>query len=83
MNADPDEALEMSKTSKRENRVYVGNLHYDVKYRDLMEFMRSGGWGNPNLFGRFWFFSESFCLMRELREVVEVAMANGVGRWER
>ncbi|KZV98163.1 RNA-binding domain-containing protein [Exidia glandulosa HHB12029] len=33
----------MSKTSKRECRVYVGNLSYDVKYRDLMEFMRGAG----------------------------------------
>ncbi|KAJ7458058.1 hypothetical protein B0H11DRAFT_1924970 [Mycena galericulata] len=31
--------------SKRENRVYVGNLSYEVRYRDLMEFMRGGGWG--------------------------------------
>lgn len=33
----------MSKSSKRECRVYVGNLSYDVKYRDLMEFMRGAG----------------------------------------
>ena len=46
MNADHEEAVEFSKMSKRENRVYVGNLSYDVKYRDLMEFMRGGGWGN-------------------------------------
>jgi hypothetical protein len=25
--------------------VYVGNLSYDVKYRDMIEFMRGGGWG--------------------------------------
>jgi hypothetical protein len=47
MNADHEEAVEFAKISKRENRVYVGNLSYDVKYRDLMEFMRGGGWGNP------------------------------------
>jgi hypothetical protein len=45
MNADHEEAVEFAKVSKRENRVYVGNLSYDVKYRDLMEFMRGGGWG--------------------------------------
>lgn len=45
MNADPEEAAEFSKISKRENRVYVGNLSYDVRYRDLIEFMRGGGWG--------------------------------------
>lgn len=45
MNADHEEAVEFAKTSKRENRVYVGNLSYDVKYRDLIEFMRGGGWG--------------------------------------
>lgn len=46
MNAPHEEAVEFAKQSKRENRVYVGNLSYDVKYRDLMEFMRGGGWGN-------------------------------------
>ena len=45
MNADHEEAVEFAKISKRENRVYVGNMSYDVKYRDLMEFMRGGGWG--------------------------------------
>ncbi len=45
MNADHEEAVEFAKISKRENRVYVGNLSYDVKYRDLMEFMRGGGLG--------------------------------------
>lgn len=45
MNADHEEAVEFSKISKRENRVYVGNLSYDVRYRDLMEFMRGGGLG--------------------------------------
>jgi len=44
-----EEAVEFAKTSKRENWVYVGNLSYDVKYRDLMEFMRGGGWGNLRL----------------------------------
>lgn len=34
--------MEFAKVSKRENRVYVGNLSYDVKYRDLLEFMRGG-----------------------------------------
>ena len=50
MNAEHEEAVEFAKISKRENRVYVGNLSYDVKYRDLMEFMRGGGWGNFSLF---------------------------------
>ncbi len=45
MNAEHDEAMEIAKVSKRENRVYVGNLSYDVRYRDLMEFMRGGGLG--------------------------------------
>ena len=49
MNAPHEEAVEFAKVSKRENRVYVGNLSYDVKYRDLMEFMRGGGWGNLRL----------------------------------
>jgi hypothetical protein len=50
MNADHEEAVEFAKISKRENRVYVGNLSYEVRYRDLMEFMRGGGWGNPDPF---------------------------------
>jgi hypothetical protein len=44
MNADHAEAVEFAKISKRENRVYVGNLSYDVKYGDLMEFMRVGSY---------------------------------------
>ncbi|KAJ7916500.1 hypothetical protein B0H13DRAFT_2250318 [Mycena leptocephala] len=43
MNADHEEAVEFAKVSKRENRVYVGNLSYEVRYRDLMEFMRGAG----------------------------------------
>ncbi|KAF5392555.1 hypothetical protein D9757_002170 [Collybiopsis confluens] len=43
MNAEHEEAAEFAKISKRENRVYVGNLSYDVRYRDLMEFMRGAG----------------------------------------
>ncbi len=50
MNADHEEAVEFAKISKRENRVYVGNLSYDVKYRDLMEFMRGGGLGTISIF---------------------------------
>ena len=49
MNAPHEDAVEFAKQSKRENRVYVGNLRYDVKYRDLMEFMRGGGLGNLRL----------------------------------
>jgi len=53
MNASHEEAVEFAKISKRENRVYVGNLSYDVKYRDLMEFMRGGGLGNLD-FSSIW-----------------------------
>ena len=53
MNAPHEEAVEFGKLSKRENRVYVGNLSYDVKYRDLMEFMRGGGLGNLRLVFRY------------------------------
>lgn len=45
MNAEHEEAVEFAKISKRENRVYIGNLSYDVRYRDLLEFMRGGGLG--------------------------------------
>lgn len=43
MNVSHDEAVEFAKISQRENRVYVGNLSYDVRYKDLQEFMRGGG----------------------------------------
>jgi hypothetical protein len=55
MNADHEEAVEFAKVSKRENRVYVGNLSYEVRYRDLMEFMRGGGWGIISFFFGVWF----------------------------
>ena len=55
MNAPHEEAVEFAKVSKRENRVYVGNLSYDVKYRDLMEFMRGGGLGDPRASASFRF----------------------------
>lgn len=64
LNASPEEAAEMAKNSKRENRVYVGNLSYEVRYRDLMEFMRGGGLGDLIslvVFG----FSLDICLVLE------------------
>nr|XP_019043686.1 RNP domain-containing protein [Kwoniella bestiolae CBS 10118]OCF22616.1 RNP domain-containing protein [Kwoniella bestiolae CBS 10118] len=42
MNATQDEAEAHAKISKRENRLYVGNLAYDVTYKDLSNFMSSG-----------------------------------------
>lgn len=63
MNADHEEAVEFAKISKRENRVYVGNLSYDVKYRDLSEFMRGGGWGNlRSVFRYIWCLGEEKAL---------------------
>ena len=50
MNASHEEAVEFAKISKRENRVYVGNLSYDVRYGDLKDFRRGGGWLLPLLF---------------------------------
>jgi hypothetical protein len=49
MNAPHEEAVEFAKESVRERRVYVGNLSYDTKYRDLIEFMRGGGLGTQLL----------------------------------
>jgi hypothetical protein len=45
MNAPAEEAAAHAAVSVRENRVYVGNLSYDVKYRDLEKFMTDGAWG--------------------------------------
>jgi len=36
-------ALEASKRSIKENRVYVGNLAFSVKWNDLKDYMREGG----------------------------------------
>lgn len=46
MNAPQDEAEAHAKVSKRENRLYVGNLAYDCNYKDLEKFMRGGGFGS-------------------------------------
>ena len=43
MNAPPAEAEAHAKVSKRENRLYVGNLPYDCNYKDLEKFMSGGG----------------------------------------
>jgi hypothetical protein len=44
MNAPAEEAEAHAKVSKRENRLYVGNLAYDVNYKDLEKFMSGGMW---------------------------------------
>lgn len=36
-------ATEAAKRSKKECRVYVGNLSFGVKWNDLKDFMREGG----------------------------------------
>jgi hypothetical protein len=57
--------------------VYVGNLSYDVKYRDLIEFMRGGGWGR---------YISGWPLLPFLVMVVMVvatATVVAVGRWEK
>lgn len=42
MNAPPEEAEAHSRVSRRENRLYVGNLSYSCTYRDLRDFMMGG-----------------------------------------
>lgn len=44
MNAPPEEAEAHARVSKRENRIYVGNLSYDCNYRDLKKFMMGGAY---------------------------------------
>lgn len=44
MNAPTEEAEAHAKVSKRENRLYIGNLAYDCNYKDLEGFMKTGGW---------------------------------------
>ena len=41
--------------------MYVGNLSYDVKYRDLIEFMRGGGWGRFSSWSHLVFFGCGGC----------------------
>lgn len=43
MNAPKEEAEAHAAVSKRENRLYVGNLAYDCTYKDLEKFMKGGG----------------------------------------
>ncbi|WVR07945.1 hypothetical protein IAU60_004988 [Kwoniella sp. DSM 27419] len=43
MNAPAEEAEAHAKVSKRENRLYIGNLAYDVNYKDLEKFMAGSG----------------------------------------
>lgn len=75
MNAPHEEAVEFAKVSQRENRVYVGNLAYDVRYRDLMEFMRGGGWSGH--FGSISWMAEGW--MRST--LYTLGGAAGSGRW--
>jgi hypothetical protein len=42
MNAPTEEAEAHAKVSKRENRLYIGNLAYDCNYKDLEKFMAGG-----------------------------------------
>lgn len=49
MNAPPEEAEAHSRVSKRENRLYVGNLSYSCTYRDLRDFMMGGALALENL----------------------------------
>lgn len=37
-------ASEAAKRSKKDCRVYVGNLAFGVKWNDLKDFMREGAW---------------------------------------
>ncbi|KAK7453449.1 g-strand binding protein [Stygiomarasmius scandens] len=43
MNSPREEAVQFAKTSKRENRVYVANLNYEINYQELTEFMSAAG----------------------------------------
>jgi len=42
MNPPREEAVQFAKTSKRENRVYIANLNYEIDYQELTEFMSAG-----------------------------------------
>ena len=44
-NAPAEEAAEHAARSVREHRVYVGNLSYEVRYKDLEKFMTDGALG--------------------------------------
>jgi hypothetical protein len=85
INADPDEAAEFSKSSKKENRVYVGNLSYDVKYGDLMEFMRGGGWMMDFGFGSIflWILGEVLVLSGGLVWSGHIAAESRGRKWAR
>lgn len=44
-------ATEAAKRSKKECRVYVGNLSFGVKWNDLKDFMREGGYRSSLVVG--------------------------------
>lgn len=44
MNASTEEAEAHAKVSVKENRVYCGNLTYNTTYKDLIDYMKEGGW---------------------------------------
>jgi hypothetical protein len=71
--------VEFAKHSKRENRVYVGNLSYDVKYRDLIEFMRGGGWGRFNSWPFLVFFSVVMTVLSTPEVVAVMQGREGAG----
>ncbi|ORX37631.1 hypothetical protein BD324DRAFT_578776 [Kockovaella imperatae] len=43
INAPQEEAEAHAKVSKRENRLYIGNLAYDCNYKDLKKYMEGAG----------------------------------------
>ena len=44
----PTMAQSVGRNSKQENRVYVGNLPYDVKWHSLKDFMKEGMFPSPS-----------------------------------
>ena len=73
MNAPHEEVIEFVKRGGRENRVYVDNLSYDVKYRDPIEFTRGGEFGGINCS-----FSVSALFERGLGRDVVLHMCRGM-----
>jgi RNA recognition motif-containing protein len=48
-NAPAEEATAHAAVSQRENRVYVGNLSYECRYKDLENFMTDGAFRSLGL----------------------------------
>jgi hypothetical protein len=84
MNAPPAEAEAHARVSRRENRLYVGNLAYDCTYSDLSKFMSGGASSRVDVsvgadVGVNWNWARVGAWRSELEGLVELGLGSGLG----